>query len=125
MQESVSASEPIHATTCRTSHVLSWTHFTLHPTHRASLASHSCCDVEREEHKVSAWSRFDLCFLLQHQLFYSVVICILFCLCTCWLRLKLESTFGLFNAIDYIKLFLVHIVFVVQLCSGKVLRACG
>lgn len=66
LQESVSASEPTHATTCCTSHVLSWTHFTLHPTHRASLASHSCCDVEREEQKVSA--RLDSHFLLFIQL---------------------------------------------------------
>lgn len=56
VQESVPTSEPIHAMTCCTSHVLSWTHFTSHPTHRTSLAPHSCCQVEREELKVPACS---------------------------------------------------------------------
>lgn len=49
VQECASPSEPIHAMTCCTSHVLSWTHFTHPPTHPASLPSYSCCEVDREE----------------------------------------------------------------------------
>lgn len=54
VQESSSTSEPTHAMTCCTSHVLSWTHFTRLPPHPASPASHSCC-VEEIEAKASVW----------------------------------------------------------------------
>lgn len=51
---SPSASEPIHAMTRCTSHVLSRTHFTHLPPHPAPPASYSCCGVEREESRY--WS---------------------------------------------------------------------